>query len=350
MRWLCLVALCVLTCGDAEITGAVGSRSNTPAEPQIRFVGRYDASQPTAVRFGWPGAGAVFRFKGSGARVTLDDPSQFLTIVVDGAVRPRLATSPGRRTYLLASDLPPGEHTIELYRRTEGWLGPTTFHGIDLQGELLPPSTVQRRIEVIGDSISCGYGNEGIPPCSFSAGTENHYLTYGAIAARALGAELSTVAWSGKGLLYNYGDDKSMPMPALYARAIPTEDGTWDFAWQPDVVVINLGTNDFSTDGDPTSELFVSAYVSFLVQLREIYPESYLLPVAPLLASSEAARVSGYIRSAVDQRHAAGDPKIGFADINIPATGSGCDGHPNVETHAQMAEQLVRELQSRLGW
>src|SRR5690606_5907364 len=129
-----------------------------------------------------------------------------------------------------------GEHTVELYRQTEGSFGTTVVLGVDLAGgELLPPPPVPRRIEVVGESLSCGFGNEGVAPCPFSAETENHYLTYGAVAARSFGAELSTIAWSGKGVVYNYGDDKNNPLPAIYDRTLPTEASPWSFAWQPDV-------------------------------------------------------------------------------------------------------------------
>ncbi|MCA9695694.1 MAG: hypothetical protein KC636_39320, partial [Myxococcales bacterium] len=219
-----------------------------PGVPAIHYVGRHDASDPSYVRMGWSGVGAVIRFDGTAASVRLDDNAGYFTVVVDGVVQAPLLTSPGDQLYPLAQDLPPGEHVVELYRRTEGSFGPTVILDVELAGELLPPPPVTRRIEVIGDSISCGYGNEGEAPCSFSAATENHYNTYGAFAARAVGAELSTIAWSGKGVVYNYGDDTFEPLPELYDRLLATDAAPWGFDWQPDVVVINLGTNDFSTD------------------------------------------------------------------------------------------------------
>jgi lysophospholipase L1-like esterase len=321
-----------------------------PEPPGVHYVGRHDATDPTHVRMGWSGVGAVLRFDGTDASVRLDDYGRYFTVLVDGQLQPNLATQPGEQLYPLAVGLPAGEHTIELYRRTEGSFGPTTILGFELTGELLAPPPVTRRIEVVGDSISCGYGNEGAAPCSFSAETENHYLTYGAVAARTLGAEISTVAWSGKGVIYNYDEDKFEPLPQLYDRLLAVDAAPWGFAWQPDVVVINLGTNDFSTGNDPPEDVFVPAYVAFLAHLRDVYPDAFLLPVAPSLFGAEVDLVAGYLQSAVDQRHAAGDADVAFADINVTWIGSGCDGHPSVETHAGMAARLVEELQVHLGW
>lgn len=336
------------TTGDATTGDA--TTGEPPAEPGVHYVGRHDASDPGHVRMGWSGVGAVFRFDGTGASVTLDDAGRYFTVVVDGAVQPPLATTPGEQSYPLAAGLAPGEHTIELYRRTEGSFGPTVILGVEVDGELLPPPPVTRRIEIVGDSITAGYGVEGTDPCNFSAETENHYLTYGSVAARALGAELSAVAWSGKGVIYNYGDDKADPLPAIYDRLIAVEPAPWDFSWQPDVVVVNLGTNDFSTGDDPPEGVFVPAYVALLAHLREVYPDTLLLAVAPSLWGDEATLVAGYLQSAIAERHAAGDLEVDFADINVPWIGSGCDGHPSVATHEGMGMRLVEELQARLGW
>lgn len=338
---------------DSATDPTLGDSSSTtgePAEPAVHWVGRTDTSDPTRTRVGWSGAGFVVRFDGTGASVRMDDPAQFWTVVLDGVVQPRLQTQPGEQDYALATGLPAGEHVVELYRRTEGSFGATSIVSVDLEGELLAPPPVTRRIEIIGDSITCGYGDEGVSPCSFSADTENHYLTYGAVAARAVGAELHTVAWSGKGIIYNYGDDTFEPLPEVYARTLATEDTAWDFSWQPDVVLVNLGTNDFSTDNDPSEVQFVSAYGDFAATLRIDHPDAFILLLSPSLYGDEATMVDGYLQQVVDGRHDAGDAAIDWANINVPWEGSGCDGHPNVATHMGMADQLVAQLQTHLGW
>lgn len=321
-----------------------------PGEPAIHWVGRWNDADPSARRMGWSGGGMVVRFDGTGLTASMDDPARYHTLVIDGVVQPPLATSPGQQDYVLAAGLPAGEHTVELYRRTEGNFGATVVHGVTIDGELLAPPPVMRRMEVIGDSITAGYGNEGAAPCNFSPETENHYQTYAAIAARAVGAELHAVAWSGKGVIYNYGDDVTEPLPEIYDRTIATEQEAWGFGWQPDVVVINLGTNDFSTDNDPSQALFVDSYVAFTAHLRDVYPGAFILMVAPSLFGAELPMVEGYLADVVAQRQAAGDPSIAWANVNVPWEGSGCDGHPNVVTHEGMAGRLVEELALHLGW
>lgn len=332
-------------------TGDDTSTTGEPTEPAVHWIGRY-SEDGTTKRFGWSGVGFVVRFDGTGASVSMDDAAGWWTVVVDGEVQPPLQTSGGQQSYSLATGLPAGEHTIEAYRRTEGSFGASVIGEVTLEGELLPPPGVSRRIEVIGDSITCGYGNEGPDKfCSFTADTENNYLAYGSIAARLVGAEIVTVAWSGKGIIYNYGNDTFEPLPQVYDRIVAGEpDALWDFSWQPDVVVINLGTNDFSTDGDPSENDYVSNYVAFLEHLREVYPDALLMPISPMLGGDELVMVEGYIQSAIDMRMAAGDTNLGTANVNVDPIGWGCDYHPSVATHQAMGELLADELALALGW
>jgi len=334
--------------GTSSTSGEASSTTDAPVgEPRVHFIGRHDDSDPEAVRYGWSGTGFLVRFEGTAVHATLDDAAGFHTVVVDGTAQGVLETQPGERRYTLVSDLSPGEHVVALYRRTEGNFGLTTVRGVEVEGTLLPPPTPTRRLEVVGDSITCGYGNEGADQyCPFTGDTENHYLTYAAIAARALGAELSAVAWSGKGVIYNYGDDTFEPMPTLYDRTLPTEaDPRWSGP-SANVVLINLGTNDFSTDDDPPPEDFIAAYVDLLAAIRVRNPDAEILAtVAPALDGSEGeASVSG-IDAAIAERAAEGDTRIARVDISVPAEGFGCDWHPSLPTHAAMAERLIPLLE-----
>jgi lysophospholipase L1-like esterase len=343
------------TAGQSASGGAGQGGAGTPA---VRFVGRMDHSDAAGPKFAWSGCGMIARFKGTSVGVKLNGGQEY-AVVVDGAARPKLV--PGSGTTSVVTGLQPGEHTVELYRRTEANQGESQFLGFEFSdGELLaPPPAPGRRLEVIGDSITCGYGNEGANmDCPFTPQTENNYLAYASIAARSLGAELSTVAWSGKGVVCNHGDAADSctnPLPTYYDRILPDRaNSAFDFsAFQPDAVVINLGTNDFSTDSDPSQTDFEAAYTTFLLHIRGKYPDAYLLLTnGPMLSGTDLTAVRGSIANVVKARNDAGDTKVGSFPIEpqAAADGYGCDWHPSLATHQKMASVLESALKSALGW
>jgi lysophospholipase L1-like esterase len=345
-----------------RIPTPAGSATETPAlpaaAPGLRFVGRVDTSDASGARFAWSGTGVVANFSGSSVAVRLSGAQQY-TVLVDGQLQPKLVSTGGLDS--LATGLAEGPHKVELYRRTEADQGEAQLLGFDFGGGqlLAPPPAAERRIELVGDSISAGYGNEGADMnCPFTPDTENHYLTYGALAARELGAELSTVAWSGKGVVCNYGDTATSctdPMPSYYDRILPARaNSAWDFsAWQPQAVVVNLGTNDFSTMVDPTEQQFEQALGTLFERIRAANPDARILAtVGPLLSGSDLATARLYINNAVAARTAAGDAKIESFDLapTNAADGYGCSWHPSLRTHQVMANALASKLRAELGW
>ncbi|MET0793444.1 MAG: SGNH/GDSL hydrolase family protein [Polyangiaceae bacterium] len=346
--------------GSAGHAGASGSTAGSagggsgPVGP--RFIGRFDTSTPASPTFAWSGTAVALRFKGTAIGVTLTDGgNNWFEVVVDDQ-HTVLSLQQGTKKYALASNLRDGPHDVLLYRRTEPSFGPTTFSGFDVPSSAyLPGQAVPtHRLEVIGDSISAGYGNEGVLPCTFEGKTENHYLTYEALAARAVGAELYTEAWSGIGMLRNYDGATTGIMPERYPRTLPEQTAsTWDFSgYTPDVVVINLGTNDFAK-GDPALA-FQTAYTKFVSDLRGHYPKArFYLAIGPMLSEANAAQMKVYLNGVISARAAQSDSNLFLLEFAIQDgtnDGFGCDYHPTLKTHQKMADKLIATLKADLGW
>ncbi len=343
--------------GGTTSTAAAGATGcPAPIDLGVRFVGRYDGCVANVVRFAWSGSGFVARFSGTGLGVQLKGLTNQFTVIVDGVLQPTLTTvNNADQTYTLATGLADEEHVVEMYRRTEASFGATSVAAVTVEsGQLLtPPAAPARLIEVVGDSISCGYGDEGTPPCAFSAGTENHYLSYGALLARSLGAELSTVAWSGKGVVSNYGGGGNELIPMVYDRVVPTEKRSlWTFGPQAQLALINLSTNDFSANTDPTEANFVAGYAALLANIRSRYPAAYILcTVGPMLTGTDlTAKARPYIASAVAARRATGDLNVEAYEMTTPNPNPGCDSHPSLLTHQAMATELETKVRAVLGW
>jgi lysophospholipase L1-like esterase len=325
----------------------------------VQLMGRFDRADPARPGFGWSGSAMIARFQGTGATLRIDgSPNQF-AVLIDGVLSPVLKVTSGTTQYALASALVSGTHDVVVWKRTEGNQGSNRFLGLDVIGGPLLASAAapDRRVEVYGDSITAGYGLDGQGPnCTFSQDTENHYLTYGALTARALNADLHTIAWSGIGMYRNYGSTTASAdaMPAVYARTLPTQaTSVWAFdSWQPHAVVINLGTNDASTNGDPGVP-YETAYLDFVRSLRQKYPSTYfVLTIGPMLSGTSLSAIKGHLQMVIQTRLGEGDSQMSLLEFpqQTGADGYGCDWHPNAATNAKMATLLTAELKTRLGW
>ena len=323
----------------------------------VRWVGRVDLSDPQQPRFSWSGSGFVARFSGTSLSMQINSSGAFIfKAVVDGTPRAAFTIPSGQQTASVVSGLGAGTHTVELYRQTEGSQGDSQLLALTVGGGALttPPAAPARLIEIIGDSISCGYGTLGALADSDCFPTESHWDTYGAVAARALGADVNTIAMSGQGAYRNYGGDMTNTLPMVYTRAL-TNDATptWDFRTQAQAVIVNLGTNDISNNkGDPGTP-FETAYTGLLQTVRSKYPGALIVCIiGPLLSGTDLSTIQGHIKASVDARVAAGDKNVEFFDKIAAQTSdkAACQYHPDPAENQIMADQLVTELQAKLGW
>ncbi|MDY7225892.1 SGNH/GDSL hydrolase family protein [Hyalangium rubrum] len=330
--------------------------SVSPQDPLIRYTGRFDfIHHPRTVFFDWPGATIEAAFEGSACFIRLEDGNNDYNVYVDGQPRGVLRTS-SERLYKLVEGLPEGQHTVRLTRRTESGFGQAAFRGFFVSRKLveLPPRP-DRRLLFIGDSFTTGYGNEGQLGCKFSRETQNIELTYAALVAQELGAEYEIVAKSGRGVVRNYGEPtptSPKPMPAFFAQTLAEkEQPTWDFQrWVPHAVVINLGTNDFSTEPHPPEAVFAQGYEALIAQVRQAYPKVPIFCVAGPRMKDPA---KAYIQAIVERQRARDGGRTHLAliqDTLEHPVDFGCDSHPSVTGHRKMAVQLGPILSSALGW
>lgn len=304
----------------------------------------------------WSGTGLQVNFEGSAVRLTHGGPRMRFSLTVDGKKRSDVFFDAELDTKTLVAGLGPGQHSLTLLRQGEASFGVSSLQALQIEdGQLLPTSVPERRIEIYGDSITCGYGNEGeSPECGFSLETENHYLSYGMILARRLGAELSSIAWSGKGVASNYAGEAGPTLVDLADRAIPEDARSlWSYptSTSPQVVIINLGTNDYSTDQDPPDELFLAEYDRLLQSIRSHHPHALILAtVGPLLAGADLAKARKNIAAAIGKRANAGDERIAAFALDVENADPGCDFHPGLMTHQKMAKEIEDQVRARLEW
>ncbi len=336
-RWLFLVVF--LACTPAL--------SETITQPS-RWIGQVDARTG---RFGWPGSGLELGFFGTRLDIVLTDTGRNSLIVEHGGKVRRIDLAKGEKTYSLARDFENRAHRIKLLRRTEGLFGATGFIKATTDGRFFQVDAPDRQLLVIGDSISAGYGIEGRDRnCRFSADSQNHYLTFAAVAARRFAADVTTLAISGRGLSRNYDGSTHKIMPELIDRLVSDRKPVRN--WPRDtvsVIVVHLGTNDFGGGYRPVG--FVAKYAAFLNELRTNSPKAVIYAaIGPMLDRAGFKAASRAIESAVTTRRAAGDTSLRFLVFPPGQQSYGCDWHPNAKTHRQMADLLAAAIERDLKW
>lgn len=372
MVWISFLLLNWLLGHSATSSGMV---KVTPGHEYLYFGGRFLQSSPEAVHFGWSGSTIVLRFQGTGCQVLFENKStindgygqlqaNYFQVTLNGSKSFVLKVENGKTRYTLAQGLPPGEHTIELFKRTEASCGIVTLLGFELDpgGRILPakPAAKKRKIEFIGDSITCGYGIEGDSArCKFTPATQNNFITYSSLAARALDAEYRTVAFSGIGLYRNYNPGNTQTMPEVYPRYYPQNDSViWDYRqWQPDVVVINLGTNDFAR-GVPGNRDFVDKAKAFIQYLKQQYPAAQIcVLLSPMVTDAyprnekRRTTLATYWQQTLQELRQQGVAGLHYFPLSEQGkVGYGCDFHPNAAQHKRNGEELTGFLRKTFQW
>lgn len=334
--------------------------------PYIQYFGRWDFSKPSAPKAGWGAVYVRFNFTGTSLSIALGKESggmieqanfyNYYQYSIDNGKFKDLVYSPGKEVYLLEDRLAPGSHSAVIVRCSEANFGVTEFLGVGLspQGEMVEPDPAPvRKIEVIGDSISTGLANKNSG--MYIPLTQDGNMAFGPQLARLLGAQWRVEA---KGGAYTRvpGWNRDFCMPLLFPRTFQQQEAPlWNFRpWQPDVLVIALGTNDFS-DTVGEDDLFERDYLDFLDFVRKQYPAAEIFCVGPWKEGVPWDNCRRHIKNAVrrfgDKKTHAIDPVAGGAWLVFPGDYViGDKYHPNIAGNTKIAERLAAVIKPIMGW
>jgi len=322
----------------------------------IQYMGRIDFSNPKLPRFWQPGVTISFRFKGVDAEIILNDEQlwgsnqNYLELVVDGEAV-RLQTKGKRDTLSVKPYLKAGNvHEVVLCKNTEANIGYLELAGIRCDQLLKPAKRPNRKIECIGNSITCGASSDlsGIS-CGKGKWQDQHnaWLSYGAVTARTLDAQVHLSSVSGIGLMHSCCNLEIL-MPQVYDKISMRNDTIkWDFnRYQPDIVTVCLGQND----GVQDSAAFCNNYISFLKTLMGYYPNAKILLLSSPMADARLREfLRNSLKSVLGTIKTAGDNKLAMHVFEKSYTG-GCDYHPSVEEHALIANELTEVIRKWMKW
>ncbi|WP_164735533.1 SGNH/GDSL hydrolase family protein [Pseudoflavitalea rhizosphaerae] len=326
------------------------------ADPNLHFVGRIDFSNPQLPRFWAPGVYCTGKFKGDSALLLVKDEllwgsnHNYITIVMDDEPPVRLKLKSASDTVLLKAKKKKNTHRFLFCKATESNIGYCVIAGIACEALLAPDPLPVRKIEFIGNSITCSAGSDAsVIPCGKGKWEDQHnaYLGYAAITARALQSQWQLTAVSGIGLMHSCCGLK-ITMPQVFDKiSLHRDTIAWNFnRYQPDVVTVCLGQND----GVQDSTEFCSRYISFLQTLRAYYPSAELICLTSPMADAKLNNMQrNYLRKITTAMQLQGDQKVShyfFSKIY----NKGCDWHPDLEEHALIAAELTKYIRKRMKW
>lgn len=325
-------------------------------DPNLQLVGRTDLSNPRQPRFWAPGVYFKGQFKGDSAFLVVNDEilwgtkHNYVTIQFEGEdpIRFRLKTKSD--TVLLKPKQKKAAHEFIFCKDTESNIGYCEIGGILCEGLLPLKSLPNRRIEFIGNSITCSAGSDAsVIPCGKGQWEDQHnaYTGYGPLTARMLKAQWQLTAVSGIGLMHSCCGMKII-MPQVFDKISLHNDAIqWDFArYQPDIVTVCLGQND----GVQDSTTFCSRYIDFLKTLRSHYPGAQIVCLTSPMADSNLNKVQrNYLPSIIASVNKQGDKKVSFYFFK-KIYNSGCDFHPDLKEHSMIAQELTKYLRGLMKW
>ena len=325
----------------------------------LRIGGRTEAAAD-GWRRQWPGTYLEGAFRGAQAMLRVGTGDVILHVLIDGKTVATLV-KPAAGLYRI-DGLAAGRHVLRIEVASESQAGPTTLGGLFAAPGSTPlpaPAAARRQIEFIGDSHTVGYGN--ISPkrdCSEAevwATTDTSQGIAGQT-ARRYGADYRVHAISGRGVVRNYDGFRADTTVDAYPYVLFDKARRADDAgWNPQLFVIALGTNDFTTalkPGErwPTRDAlhadYEARYMRFIRSLRAAHPTAHVLLWATDLADGEIAAEEAAV---VRRLTAEGMRGIGF--IQAPKLAfAGCHYHPSVADDSLIVGAIARYVEARRIW
>ncbi len=340
----------------------------------VKLLGRTYSSPDGTIWMGLSGTGVEFDFTGSRLSVDLKgnkadkDNAARVGVFVDGnRVNDFTVSESGMAAQIEGKGNAPVN--VRIIKLSECLSSCCCITKIDAHGGKVAASAQKtRKIEFIGDSITCGYGvDDNDRSHGFSTLTEDCTKSYSYKTAQLLGADHSLVSFSGYGIVSGYtpiGEkDVSQTLPQYYESFGYTLNSgfggknpsriAWDFSrFTPDVIVIYLGTNDTSYTGADTARQkeYTENYAAFLKQVRSENPKARIIctlgTMGRILCEPMKQAVSKYSAET-------GDKNISTLELpeqDIISDGAAAQSHPTEATYTKAAKLLSEKIAAEMGW
>ena len=349
-------------------------------ENSVKYLGRtilkgddlFLSLSGSGIAFVYEGKGLDLTLLGGGAALVPDNDGNYarMAVYVDDARVYDLQLQAPKTTLRVAESAEKETHVIRVVKLSECAMSLAAIAPLEIaEGETIKPAPAKaRKIEFIGDSITCGYGIDDEDPLHpFKTANEDVTRAYAYKTAMALDADYSMFSTSGYGIISGYTGDPTVKMtnqliPDFYewmgfsydnmpGFAAPMEMA-WDFSrFVPDAIVLNLGTNDdsYCQEDENRQQEYADQYVAFLKVIRKHNPGAMIFCVLGLMGD----RLYPWVcKAAKKYSEETGDQRI--TTVHLPEqdekAGFVCDYHPLESAHHKAADELVPAIRKVMGW
>ena len=339
----------------------------------------------------WTGSGIELNAKGSElwveVEVDYDLYEQWISIIINSVPVTRQMLTAGRYWVCIFRGM--NEQAIKnvrIVKEVQAMSGDPSsslqVHAVKFDGEFLPIEEKSYKFEFIGDSITSGEGIVGAKAeedwISMWFSAINNYST---LTAEALNADYRIISQSGWGVLSSWDNNPNANIPDYYEKVCGLLTGEKNAAlgalndndfesWQPDVIIVNLGTNDggafvspewkdegtgktykqrLNEDGTFNEEdlkSFECATENFLSKIRKYNKKAQIVWVYGMLGLP----MMPSIYCAVDSyKKKTGDHKVSVFQLpNTTEKTVGSRSHPGIGAHEEAAKELIGYLNQLL--
>ena len=261
----------------------------------------------------------------------------YFTVYIDGVRQEtRYNVKNGTATLTIANFEEGGVHNIRILKQTESQHSLSIMKSLSFKGSFeKAPAEKDIFIEFLGDSITCGYGNlcangtEG-PGSAFN---EDATQAFAYLTAQKLGVDYSLVSCSGIGVTSSWSGNFTMKdffSAQSYYRSTSVK---YEKTFTPDIVVINLGTNDSSRGSD--SAQFKEDAKALIALVRSTYGENVKIV---WVANMMGPCMQTYSKAAIDEL---GGEAAGLYMCTLTENRDGGLAHPSKTAHSNAATVLA---------
>jgi len=328
-----LAAATVLACTVTPAASA--ATASSPADPNVKYFGRWNTSSSSAYVSEWAGAYLVVGFTGRTVKLKQRRTIDFF-VSIDGGPDVAYVNRTGT-VDLTPAPLAAGNHTLRVsYRPVAGsYKGDAVYQGIELDAgaHTFAPPVPSKIIEFVGDSITVG-----------QLSSKQALTAYGWLTGEKLKAGHTQIAVGGA-CLHPAADGCLSMREGFLRTGLASTAPAWDFGrYRADAVVINLGTNDVGHS--VTKDQFRASYVTLLQRAREKYPTAAIFALGTF-----RKRYVPETQAAVQTLTDGGDRDVFFVDTTgwiDEATDTVDNVHPNDQGHRKIADRLAPIVAARI--